>query len=97
VKRSLLNGADAANLLGGGVRAPQKRCGGVADAGVLEHRALGPPAFAGGIQLLNNNPAEAEGVLLEGLDLLLKCGLGDHAPMVPRPTGPRGIERVHRR
>src|SRR5207342_2093287 len=97
VKRRLLNGADTADVLGRRVGAAEKRRGGVADAGVLEDCAFGPPTVAGGVQGLNDDPAEAEGVLLERLDLLLKCGLGDHASMVPRPSGLRGIEAVHRR
>jgi hypothetical protein len=69
----------------------------VPDAGVLEDGAFGAIALTGCVQRLNDNLAEAEGILLESLDLLLKCGLGDHASMVPRLTGPRGIEAVHQR
>jgi hypothetical protein len=69
----------------------------MADARVLEDGTVGPDPVGHGVERGNDSAAEVEDVLLQRLDLLLECGLGDHASMVPRPGGQWGIEAVHPR
>jgi len=97
VQRGLLDRADAADVRGRRPRAAKERRGGVANASVLEHRTLGPVARGSGVQGLNDGPAEAQRIVLQRLDLLLECGLRDHACMVHRHRRRWGIETVHPR